>query len=309
MRAHLIVNPRASSVTSRGHVLIQRALGARHELTVHETARRNHATRLARSAADEGAEVVIVLGGDGTLNEAANGLIGTGVPLGVLPGGSTNVFARTVGFTNDPVEATSELLDALASSHKKTMSLGKANNRYFLFHAGIGFDAAVVEQVEHAGRLKRYAGHPLFVWSTLMTLARRGERRSPRFSVQFPTPRNNVESVNGYLTICLNSDPYTFLGNRPFNVAPNADYAKGMAVFTVKSLRFPAFSRIATNALFSGKRIKSHPKADLRTEVGSCEVTGFGKFPYQLDGDYLGDVETLTLTHVPDALEVYLPRN
>src|SRR5580700_3204960 len=113
MRLLLLVNTSASSVTARGRVVIQKALAADHEVQVAETSRRGHGTRLALGAAARGIDVVVALGGDGTLNEAANGLAGTSTALGVLPGGSTNVFARTIGFVNDPIEATGQLLVAL----------------------------------------------------------------------------------------------------------------------------------------------------------------------------------------------------
>src|SRR5918999_2240408 len=142
----LLVNSKASSVTPRSRVVIGKALSADHEVTAAETSRRGHASRLAKGAAAAGTEVVVVLGGDGTLNEAANGLAGTGCALGVLPGGSTNVFARTIGLPNDPIEATGALLDALARGSVRPVGLGSVNGRYFLFHTGMGYDAAVVEQ-------------------------------------------------------------------------------------------------------------------------------------------------------------------
>ena len=114
MRVLLVVNSSASSVTARGRVVITKALSADHDVTVAETTRRGHATRLAQGAAADGVDVVVVLGGDGTLNEAANGLAGTDTALAALPGGSTNVFARTLGLPDDPIEATGVLLDALA---------------------------------------------------------------------------------------------------------------------------------------------------------------------------------------------------
>ena len=113
MRVLLLVNSAASSVTGRRRVVIQKALSADHEVSLAETVRRGHATRLARSAASDGVDVVVVLGGDGTLNEAANGLAGTGTALAALPGGSTNVFARIIGLPDDPIEAAGQLLDAL----------------------------------------------------------------------------------------------------------------------------------------------------------------------------------------------------
>src|SRR6202165_4575750 len=145
MRLLLLVNASASAVTPRGRVVIQKALAADHEVTVSETSRRGHAARLAQGAAADGLDAVVVLGGDGTLNEAANGLAGSKTALGVLPGGSTNVFARTIGMTNDPIEATGEMLTALSRHSMRRIGLGNVNGRYFLFHVGLGFDAAVVE--------------------------------------------------------------------------------------------------------------------------------------------------------------------
>src|SRR3984957_20160151 len=165
----LLVNASASSVPPRIRVVVAEALEAEHDVTVAATSRRGHASRLARGAVADGFDVVVVLGGDGTVNEAANGLAGSSTALGLLPGGSTHVFARTLGFTNDPANATGELLVALRSPAEsiRRVGLGMANGRYFLFHTGMGFDAAVVEQVERRGSLKRYAGHPLFVYATL----------------------------------------------------------------------------------------------------------------------------------------------
>jgi diacylglycerol kinase family enzyme len=309
MKVFLIVNGSASTVTPRARVLIQRALSVQFDVTVAETARRGHATRLARGAVADGADAVVVLGGDGTLNEAANGLAGSHVTLGTLPGGSTNVFARTLGYTNDPVDATAELLEAMKENRQRRIGLGNANGRYFLFHVGIGFDAAVIERVERRASLKRYAGHPLFVWTTLLTWARLAGHKTPRFAVQFP-PRNGITQapVAGYLTICLNSNPYTFLGNRPFTIDPSLTFEKGLAIMTVKSLDLPTFGTIVGSALMTGRNLRRHPRTDFRTDVRECEIVGYEKFPYQLDGDYLGDVESLSLHHEPDMLNVYLPK-
>ena len=166
MKLLLVVNPSASSVTARTRIVIQKALSADHRLEVAATSRRGHATRLAQSAAHDGFDLVVVLGGDGTLNEVANGLAGTETALAALPGGSTNVFARTIGLPDDPVEATGSLLDALEAGSTQRIGLGVMNDRYFLFHAGIGFDAAVVEQVEHSRSfgLKMSMGHKLTDW-------------------------------------------------------------------------------------------------------------------------------------------------
>src|SRR5262249_37658878 len=159
----------ASSVTARARVVIQKSLAADHEVSVAETSRPGHATHLAQGAAAKGTDAVIVLGGDGTLNEAANGLAGTQCALGVLPGGSTNVFARTIGMTNDPIEATGELLAALGTGLGgiESVGLGNVNGRRYLFHVGVGFDAAVVAQVERRSAIKRYLGHAFFAYAAI----------------------------------------------------------------------------------------------------------------------------------------------
>ena len=226
MRLLLLVNSRASSVTPRGRVVIQKALSADHQVTMAETSRRGHATRLAQGAAASGVDAVVVLGGDGTLNEAANGLAGSACALAPLPGGSTNVFARTVGLPNDPIEATGVLLDALARRSVRRVGLGSVNGRYFLFHTGVGFDAAVVEQVERRSGLKRYAGHPLFVYAGFDTWIRHFDRSRPRLAVHHA---DGSVVDDGYLTIVLNTNPYTYLGNRPLDVAAEATLDRGLA--------------------------------------------------------------------------------
>ncbi|MBT5757272.1 MAG: diacylglycerol kinase family lipid kinase, partial [Acidimicrobiaceae bacterium] len=159
MQLLLIVNPFASSVSPRTQVLVQRALGESHDVQVVETTRRNHATRLAEDAARRGIDGIVVLGGDGTVNEVANGVVDTDCALLPLPGGSTNVFCRTLGLPDEPQEAVKYSLAAIEQDLIQPAGIGSVNGRYFLFHTGVGFDAAVVEQVERQGDLKRYLNH------------------------------------------------------------------------------------------------------------------------------------------------------
>ena len=304
MKLLLLVNSSASAVTARGRVVIQKALSADHDVTLAETSRRGHATRLAQGAAAAGSEVVVVLGGDGTLNEAANGLAHSTCALAALPGGSTNVFARTIGLPNDPIEATGELLDALAHGSIRRVGLGSVNGRYFLFHVGMGFDAAVVAQVERRSTLKRYAGHPLFLFAGLDTWIRHFDRSRPRFSVRFA---DGSVVDDGYLGICLNTNPYTYLGNRPLSLAPEATLDRGLAMVTVRTLAFGATMRIIGSALAGGKHLRSSRWTDHRTDLTELTVTGYGLFPYQVDGDHLGDTEKLEIRHEPEVLDLVLP--
>jgi diacylglycerol kinase family enzyme len=311
VRVLLLVNSSASSVTARGRVVIHKALSADHEVTLAETSRRGHATRLAQAAAAEGTEVVVVLGGDGTMNEAANGLAGTATALAALPGGSTNVFARTLGLPDDPIEATGILLEALARDSVRRVGLGMVNGRYFLFHAGMGFDAAIVAQVEKRASLKRYASHPLFLFSAVETWFRHYDHSRPRFAVHVPASSGSgsteatIDDV--YFGICLNTNPYTYLGTRPLNLAPDTSLDTGLAMLSVRSLSFTTIIGLAGSALASGDHLRHSRQVDYRTDVAALTIEGYGPFPYQVDGDYLGEVTSLEFHHEPEAMALVIP--
>lgn len=300
----LIVNPSASSVTARGRVVITKALAADHEVTVSETARRGHATRLAAAAAVEGTDVVVVLGGDGTLNEAANGLAGTTTALAAVPGGSTNVFARTLGLPDDPIEATGVLLDALASNSIKRVGLGSVNGRYFLFHVGIGFDAAVVAEVERRGSLKRWANHALFAWAAFDTWARKYNRKRPYFSVRVDGQPTIDDAM---FTVCLNTHPYSYIGTRPFTLAPEASLDRPLSIVTFRNLNVFPFALILGSALGSGHRLRNDKSVSFHADVLHAQIEGFGPVPHQVDGDYLGNIEHLELRYEADALSLVVP--
>ncbi len=299
-----MVNASASSVTARGRVVIQKALSADHAVTVAETNRRGHATRLAQGAANDGVDAVVCLGGDGTLNEVANGLAGTDTALAPLPGGSTNVFARTIGLPNDPIEATGALVDALAQQNIEPVGLGSVNGRYFLFHVGLGFDAVVVQQVERRAGLKRYAGHLLFIYATVSSWFRYYDRSRPRFAVHYA---DGTVVDDGYFSICLNTNPYTFVGNRAFDLTPEATLDRGLSMLTFRSLSLPTLVGAASASLGMGRDLKHQRRVDLRTDVDKLTVHGYGPFPYQVDGDYLGEVEHLEFRHEPDILRLVKP--
>ena len=299
----LVVNPSASAVTARARVVIHKALAADHQVELIETSRRGHATRLAQGAAAEGRDVVVVLGGDGTLNEAANGLAGSDTAMGVLPGGSTNVFARTLGLPNDPIEATAAVLEALESGAIRRVGLGSVNGRYFLFHTGIGFDAAVVAQVERRAGLKRYAGHPLYFYAALSTWFRHYDRSRPRFAVHLP---GGAVVDDAYFAVCANTDPYTFMGKRALHLAPDATFDRGLALFSLRSLALSTVLSAASSALASGSRARRHRLSDYRSDLAEVTIRGYGPFPYQVDGDYLGETEELVFRHEPDLLRLVI---
>jgi diacylglycerol kinase family enzyme len=304
VRLVLVVNPAASSVVDRRRVAIEKELRADHDLEVAETAHRGEATPLAREAAAAGADVVVVFGGDGTYNEVANGLIGTRTALGVLPGGSTNVFARSIGMTNHPVKATGELLDALARGSIRRIGLGLVNDRYFLFHVGMGFDAAVVEQVERHSGLKHRIGQLVFVYAGLLTWLRHYDRKHPKLLVR---AAGDAEETAAYLAICLNTRPYTYLGRRPLEVAAEAGLDRALSLVTLRSMSLGPFFSVLGSALGFGRPVRDQPVVTSWPEVTEATVTGRAPFPYQVDGDFLGQTRELAFRHEPDVLDVVMP--
>jgi diacylglycerol kinase family enzyme len=303
IRVLLVVNPAASSVTARARVEIKMALAGEHVVEVARTERRGHARDLAEQATGRGIDVVAVLGGDGTLNEAANGVLGTETALAVLPGGSTNVFARTTGVPNDPVAAARVLLESLRQDRVRRVGVGLVDDRAFLFHTGIGFDAEVVHQVERRAGLKRWAGHPLFVAAAVTTWFRHYDRTRPRMAVRFP---DGAEVTDGRFAVVLNTNPYTFLGERPFDVAPEATLDRGLVCLTVRRLDLATILGLAASALRGGG-VRGSEWTDYRTDLAALEVTGHGPVPYQVDGDHLGEVQALSFRHEPEALRLVLP--
>lgn len=300
-RAVLITNPEATTVTTRTRDVIARALSSDLVVDVAETKRRGHAQHLAAGAVHEGYDLVLVLGGDGTLNEVLNGVAGTDTPLGVLPGGGTNVFARTHGLPKDPVEATAVVLERIREgAPPKRINLGMVNGRYFGFIAGVGYDAAVVRQVERRFRLKKAIGEWYFVSTALRTYFFAYNTREAPITLRLP---DGTEHGDLRALVCGNSNPFTFLGDRPFQVTPLADAERGLDVTGVRSLKVHQILRIVWRAFGSGGHIH------LRNVVGGhdldrFEVIGTHPLPLQVDGDFVGEASRFEFTSVPNALSL-----
>ena len=285
-------------------MIIQTLLSADHDVEVAESNRRGHATLLAMDAARRGVELIMPLGGDGTLNEVVNGLVGSDCAVAVLPGGSTNVFARTLGLSDDPVEAAMANVDAIANDEIRSVGVGSVNGRYFLFHTGVGWDAALVSEVEKRSEMKRWASHPLFVWAGITTFFGTYDRRHPHFKVTYA---DGSEQASGYFSVVMNSNPYTYVGTMPFNVAPDATLDRPLAMITVTKMTLSSFLGLMYSALRSSEGIRGARTVDYRPDVSSVTIDGYGPVPYQVDGDYLGEIEHLEFKHHPDALRLVMP--
>jgi len=300
-RAILITNPEATTVTTRTRDVIARALSSDLVVDLAETKRRGHAQHLAAGAVHEGYDVVLVLGGDGTLNEVVNGVAGTEIPLGVLPGGGTNVFARTHRIPKDPVEATAALLERIREgTPPKRINLGVVNGRYFSFIAGVGLDAAVVRQVERRFRLKKAIGEWYFVSTALRTYFFAYNTREAPITLRLP---DGTEYRDLRVAICGNSNPFTFLGDRPFQVTPLADAERGLDVTAVHSLRVYNVLRFVWRAFGSGGHIRLRNVIGLH-DLERFEIVGDHPLPLQLDGDYVGEDSRFEFSSAPAALNL-----
>lgn len=308
MRAMLIVNPHATSTTERRRDLLTHALAGEVSLDVEHTQGRGHAAELAAKAAEDGVELVVVHGGDGTVNEVVNGLLAGGLrpdipALSIVPGGSTNVFARATGVNPDPTAATEQILEALATQRPpRTVSLGRAGRRYFTFNAGMGIDADVVRRVEE----RRAAGGKIsnrLHLSQALRAYRATDRRSGPLVVTLaaddPIPGCHVAFVS-------NVDPWTYLGRRPIRTNPDTSPETGLGVFVSRSIKLPTVAHTVGQLAWSRSGRGPHGRKLVRADdVAWVRVAAQdGPVGVQADGDYLGTFDEVEFISVPNALRV-----
>src|SRR3984893_16035851 len=250
-RMLIIVNPYATTVSDRLRHLVVYALQGRYEVDAVDTEDRGHATELCRQAALEGYDVVVAFGGDGTINEAANGLLGSSTPLCCLPGGSANVFGKIIGIPGDLVDATEHLLAMADDWRPRRVDLGVVNGRCFTFASGLGLDASVVERVDANPRMKARFGAYFFTWVAVSTFVRR-YLASP----QPPPVHAGGKTLDGVTAIVQNGSPFTYFQNRPIEIAEGASLHSGTLAggvlhrATLLSMPFIAWRALSRRARF-----------------------------------------------------------
>lgn len=313
MRALLVVNPMATTTSARTKDVLARALASDLKLDVVNTEYRGHARDLARQAVEDGTvDLVVALGGDGTVNEVVNGLLAHGPSeraprLAVVPGGSTNVFARALGLPNDAVEATGALLDALEAHRERVIGLGKAMtaglpDRWFTFCAGLGFDAGVVCRVEQRRLAGRKSTHALYVDQALRQYVTERERRKAGPITLRVCGQEPVEGL--VFSIVSNTSPWTFLGNRPVHPSPEASFDSDLDLFALTRMTVTSTVRAVCGLLAggaagpTGKHVVSYHDLRHFTLVSQEPV------PFQVDGDHLGNRAQVSFTGVRRALRV-----
>jgi diacylglycerol kinase family enzyme len=311
VRALLIVNPHATSTTQLRRDVIVQALASAVELEVVETRYRGHATGLAGTAVSGGYGLVLTLGGDGTVNEAINGIAGAGrgqqgqaerLPaLAALPGGQANVFTRALGLPADPVDAAGTILRALAERRDRAIGLGHADGRYFGFNAGLGFDAEVVRAVEGRRAHGRALTPALYLRTALRQFFRITDRRRPALTLLADGITPPARLFAGIVT---NTSPWTYLGRRAVRPNPHAGFDTGLDLFGLSSLGTVSTLR-AVRQMLSARDGPPRGSAILTLhDQASLTLTADRPVAFQVDGEYVGEREMVTFQSVPRALRV-----
>jgi diacylglycerol kinase family enzyme len=308
-RMLLIVNPYATTVSDRLKNLVVYALQGRFDVEAVSTQAQNHATEIGREARDGGYDVVVAFGGDGTLNEVANGLAGTDLPVAILPGGSTNVVSRTLGIPNDVVDATEHLLSLADDWQPRKIDLGMVDDRYFVFSCGVGIDATVVRRVDANPKLKASAGPYYYSWAGVSGFYRK-YLVNP---IRVRTTVDGCEPVEGVTTIVQNSDPFTYFASHPIRVCEGIAIDDGTLSMAVLKRATQRDMPTLITRLFSESRPAAHHKQVTHfddvghavVETASQDKRGAPRpFPLQVDGDYIGERERIELRAAPSALTI-----
>jgi diacylglycerol kinase family enzyme len=275
----LIVNPFASAVDEEQLGEVERELRRSYELDVLLTERQGHATEIAR-AADR--ETVFVYGGDGLLNEVLNG-VGSDVAVGVVPGGGTNVVARSLGLPVDAIAAA----ETLRHGRPRRISLGRVNGRRFAFAGGIGFDAELIRRVDQRGRSRdgRRPGDLAFTWEAAKLLAARHGRYESALELE--------GLGRAAFVLVANTDPYSYAGGRPLHVAPHARFELGLDLVAPRRVRPSSIPRLL-GYVIRGRGQERAPDLLYAHDLDELHVRCDRPLPLQVDGEDLGDVEEAT---------------
>jgi diacylglycerol kinase family enzyme len=301
-RLLVIVNPHAATMSERLRHLVLYALQGRYDVHAVETQRRGHATELCREAAGAGYDAVVAFGGDGTVNEAANGLAGSTTPLTCLPGGSNNVWAKILGLPADVVDATERLLALADAWAPRQVDLGRLNGRAFTFAAGMGLDASVVERVDaHPARKARY-GQWYFAEAAVRTFLARYVVAPPRLEAEVAGER-----VRGVSVFVQNAAPYTYFRAREVNLVEGAALDSGDLAGVVLTRARPSdVPSITVRALSGAARIARHPGVATFAGMAAMRVRSLDGRPValQVDGDHVGEDVEARFEVSPGALRV-----
>ncbi len=343
MRGLLVVNPKATATTDRTRDVLIHALADQFSLETVRTDHRGHAMELGRRATQEKLDVVVVLGGDGTVNETVNGMLadfdGVGnaaddLPkFGAIPGGSANVFTRALGFPPEPVEATGELVDALRNDRTRVIGLGRCDyvpapapnddgedsddpdiatetayaaepiRRWITFNAGLGLDAEIIHNMERLRAKGKDASPTRYLTTTLRTFFADTDRKHPRLTMEVP---GTGEVPGVFLAIIQNASPWTYLGNMAVNPLPETDWDNGLGLWAVRRFGVLDGLRYSRRILMKSSAGSTKNGLFVGKDLASFAATANPPVELQIDGEGLGSVQSAKFASFPSMLRVYI---
>jgi diacylglycerol kinase family enzyme len=310
VRGLLIVNPQATSITGNDTDLVVRSLDGLVDLDIAYTRYRGHARELAAAVA---ADVVLVLGGDGAINEVVNGFMDRGsgaasLPLlAVIPGGGGNVFARALGLPATPGRAAGRIRELLAAGSSRVIGLAMAGDRYFTFSAGLGFDAEVVHEVEELRAKGRRESQGLYVRTIVRRLYSGTDRRTPALTLDGLGLGGPADRL--FMAIVTNSAPWTYFRGRPLLPGPVPDFSSGLDVLALSRLKMSTILGAIGQMMCRSELSRPLRGRHVHTEHGldSFTIRCIRPTALHVDGEYLGEIESVKFQFVPHALRVVAP--
>ncbi len=309
MRALLVVNTFATTTSESVRDVIAAALSNSLELDVVHTSGRGDAIAFGASAKANGYELVIGLGGDGTLNELANGILRDGPDptspiLAAVPGGNANVFARNLGLPNDAVEATAQLLSSIEQKNIHTIGVGQIATdevtRWFLFNAGFGLDAAVLAQMEERRASGKAASDLAYAAFALRELFTRTDRRNPTLKV---VESSGTIHPDAHFALIVNLAPWSYLGPRPLNPMPAASLETSLDVYAPTSLTLRSIAKLTRN-IVAGRQLPESREVIALHDLQAVTLNSESELWVQVDGDVVAQSRNLRARHIPNALRV-----
>lgn len=289
----LLINPKAGSLFRSG--LKAWLDDHRNDFTLVPTKSAEDLRAKARELADAGEPVVAAAGGDGTLMNAAQGLIGTNAALGILPCGTMNVLARELGIGSRRFDVA---LEAIQTGLRQNIDVFTVNDRPFLQMAGFGPDARIVKLI--TPKLKKNMGAAAHIITGLKVAV----EHHPIITVTLP----NGEEIRGTQVILGNGKRY----GGEAHLFANASYDDGkLDAAIIQQESIPILFEILSLMLRRGATHSNTSEFTTLSSFESCEITAEGKLDYQLDGDYAGTLlpgETAVVRRLPHKLKVCIPR-
>lgn len=309
MRALLVVNTFATTTTPEVQSVISAALEKHLDLTVVNTSAKYDASEIANNAKAEGYELIIGLGGDGTLNEIANGLLSNGSNidgpiLAGIPGGNANVFLRNLGYSDDPITATAQLMQNISTGSTKTVGVGKLHyentSRWFLFNAGIGIDAKVLAKMEAQRASGKQASDLAYALLAIKELTK--EIRKQKTSI-LVTDENSHTYDPVQLALVINFAPWTYAGKTAVTPVMQSEQTTAFDFFATRQL-----STLNTFRLIKGLLSKTDLETDAQNLVlrdqKSISIAVNRPTWIQVDGEPLAKISIANFEHFADCLKV-----